>query len=232
MSSLVRTIARFSLLVTACALCVNATPLLFTSQSQWNAAISNASPTITFDNLGVATGQKVTAYTETYSNVAFSAFNGSAIQLFATNGFSQYEDWGTGTILSTYPGTGYMELDFTSPVTAVAFNLITLGSWGTDVTILVNGTDTLTAPTNNWTARGSTPAFAGITSTTPITSIRLSTAAYEVAVDNVTTANAGTTGGGGGGGGDTSAAPEPISMSLIGAGLLAIGAAHGRLRKS
>ena len=146
-----------------------------------------------------------------YIPLGFVTYNGITYPGYAYMIDPGYEpdlyEYGTGPVLLLANDTS---LSF-SPVTAFAADFASLGDFGTDVTITINGeTQVLTmSPRQELT-------FYGFISSSPFSSVSLSTDAELLILDNVTRANA------------IAAIPEPASFALFGLALAGLACTRRR----
>ncbi|HEY2009092.1 MAG TPA: PEP-CTERM sorting domain-containing protein [Rhizomicrobium sp.] len=192
---------------------------MYSSQTAFNAAISGAT-TITFNGLAPA------------GNFVFYGTGSLTLSGVTFTGNDQMYVIDPTFYGSSYPGGDFLTSDYASPdvitatlpsVTAVGFNLGGLFDNSLAInafTILLSDGSSFTVDVpGNESIQDGTLGFFGVTSSTPLTSIRISlpdSPAYN-AIDNFEFAS-------------PSAVPEPLTLSLFGAGLA--GAIAMRRRKA
>ena len=166
-----------------------------------------------------------------YPNVDFIGYNSVPapyLQVLDTTG-SPYYDFGTGNALMqdmTRPNSNsplpYIQVNFTTPVTAFGANLFTNSPRGTSFAVTVLGTQYTVA-----TSTTAPPTFWGITSDTPISSVDFTllgtspTGGTWAFLDNFTYGTASP---------DQTETPEGATMLLIGSGLLGLAILGKKMR--
>ncbi|HEV2689035.1 MAG TPA: PEP-CTERM sorting domain-containing protein [Bryobacteraceae bacterium] len=201
----------------------SATITTYTTASSWQAALSSFQ---TIDFEGLAPAGSGTAYPSglTTSSVQFLGMNGnsmnsySSIVVFDTSS-SLYFNFGTGdaVYISTDRTNGsspvpYIHITLPAPVTAVAFNLFTASPTALSYTVTLP-VGTYSVPTYPMPA----PAFWGITSDTPFSTVDLTlqgttyNGGSRAFVDNFAF------------GAEQPSVPESSSCFLFGIGLTGIG---------
>jgi hypothetical protein len=197
----------------------------------WGAATTPGYQTVTFTGLAPSGGftDYYSATGVTASGVEFIGYSStgvSDIQVIDTSAYTWYND-GTGDALveSASPQTSssplpYINIVLPTNITALGMDLWTASSPAMSYSITVAGNQ-YTVPTLS----GNTEAFWGITSDTPISSLRLtvpaatSTSGTEALLDNFSFGTS-----------DLSAAPEAGTYLLIGSGLIGLVVLRKRMK--
>ncbi len=217
---------RILILFALAALAWNVTPaysttVTYTNLASWQAATSGDQ---TIDFSGKANGKAIQDYSDStgvvYPDVQFIGItpNGNALDVSDTSIMSWYS-FGTGEALmepmNSTTGVPFIHVVFTTPVTAFGSDLFTFSNTGMNFGITVLGTQ-YTAATNTTAP----PAFWGVTSDTPISSVDFTlqgttpTGGSVAFLDNFRY------------GSQSSAPPDPTpeaaTMLLIGSGLLGL----------
>lgn len=197
----------------------SATVTTFTNASSWQAALASFQ-TLDFEGLAPAGGTTTYGSGLTDNTVVFLGINqGAHLLAVLDTTMSSWFNYGTGDALSISTDRSnsglpvpYIHITLPAPVTAVGFNLFSSSPAAITFAVTVNGTQ-YTAPTFNQP----TPAYFGITSDTPFTTVDV--------IAQGTVFNGGTTTflDNFGFGSELAAVPEPASYLLLGAGLAAIG---------
>jgi len=207
----------------------------YTDQASFNAA-TTGDQTDDFETL--TPGTPITYYnsaagvTQNGNGVQFIGYNSSGspyLQAIDTTyaAWAAYYDFGTGVALAQLmdrPNSGsplpYIQVVFSTPVTAFGSNLFTAGPGGLNFAITVLGTQ-YTVATNSLP---NAPTFWGVTSDTPISTVNftLQGSVYNGGthefIDNFEFGTAQATGGVS----DPSDTPEAATFLLIGSGLLGL----------
>ena len=217
------------------ALAWNVTPAYSTIITQYTSLASfdaASSGDLTADFEALTPGYYSTASgVSIYPNVDFIGYNSLPapyLQVVDTTG-SPYYDFGTGNALMqdmTRPNSNsplpYIQVNFTTPVTAFGANLFSNSPRGTSFAVTVLGTQYTVA-----TSTSAPATFWGVTSDTPISSVDFAlvgtspTGGTWAFLDNFTYGTAGP---------DQTETPEAATMLLIGSGLLGLAILGKKLR--
>jgi len=204
----------------------SATVTTFTNANSFQAALSSFQ-TLDFEGLAPAGGTTTYASGLTDNTVQFLGINQGAFFLSVLDTtMSSWFNYGTVQALSlrTDRSTSgspvpYIHIVLPAPVTAVGFNLFSASPSALAFTVTVSGT-----PYNVTTFTQPTPAYFGITSDTPFSTVDV------VAQGTVFNGGSYTFLDNFSFGSELSAVPESSSSALIGAGLTAIGLLRRRRR--
>ncbi|GEM_PF-2263845 len=154
-----------------------------------------------------------------FSGISFTASN----SLFTVDpDYSPpFYEWGSGDVLIDAYGSSYFDVLLgQAGFTALGADIMSIVPYASDFEITLSTGEVFHVNSHNYPDR----AFAGFTSCTPITSARFqATGAAHSLMDNFVFGDANGCGEGGGGGNEQPSIPEPLTLSMVGLGLGALG---------
>jgi hypothetical protein len=213
-----------------------ATVVTYSDLTAWSNATAAGFTTITFDNLGTPSGTPYTTGLVIGDGTSFydTSGNGYLWVYNQTQGPGNYYNYGSGSILvgPPYQGGSPPSIKITLPyaVTAVGFDIMTIGNGGVSVNATINNVIYASAPTFAWSATNPQRQFFGFTTTpdSPITNLLLglptSAVSLYPALDNFRYGNAASSA--------PTDTPEACTLLLIGMGLVGMRLFRRRLRRA